>query len=52
MTDYFTILPESLKIEIYCFDITYRIIFGKVLRELLRKRFVRNDMRYPSFIFL
>ena len=49
MPDHFSRLPESLKIEIYAFDMTFRIIMKGVLRELV-ERF--RKPRYPSFFLI
>ena len=49
MPDRFSTLPESLKIEIYTFDTTFRIIMKGVLRELI-DRF--RKPRYPSFFLI
>ncbi len=49
MPDRFSRLPDSLKIEIYGFDTTFRIIMKRVFRELMA-RFKKP--RYPSFFLI
>ena len=45
----FNNFPEEIKIKIYKFDNTYRIIFNYVLNELLYKFKLKNlkNMLYP-----
>jgi len=52
MPDRFSRLPDSLKIEIYTFDMTYRIIMRRVLCELLCDYNEKKYQRYPSFILI
>ena len=52
MPDRFTKLPDCLKIEIYEYDLTYRMIFRRVLLQLKRVWFRRPDNRISSFMIL